>query len=61
VQGRWDGEEKRASLWGMDRAATAQAVRAFVEEGHCDALLRSAWKLADGVPLPSAKLPPQRG
>jgi hypothetical protein len=61
VQGRWDGEEKRASLWGMDRAATAQAVRAFVEEGHCDALLRSAWKLADDAPLPSAKLPPQRG
>ena len=59
VQGRWDGEEKRASLWGMDRAATAQAVRAFIEEGHCDAFLRSAWKLGDGVPLPSAESPPK--
>lgn len=60
VQGRWDGEEKRASLWGMDHAATAQAVLAFVEEGHCDAFLRSAWKLADDVPLPPAKQPHQR-
>lgn len=60
VQGRWDGEEKRASLWGMDRAATAQAVRAFLEEGHCDRFLRRAWKLGDGAPFPAAEHPPQR-
>lgn len=59
VQGRWDGEEKRASLWGMDRSATAEAVRAFLEEGHCDAFLRRAWKLRDGVPLPATE-PPHR-
>ena len=46
VQGKWDGEEKRASLWGMDRAATAQAVEVFLAEGHCDAFLRAAWKTA---------------
>ena len=60
VQGRWDGEEKRASLWGMDRAATAQAVRAFLEEGHCDRFLRRAWKLGEGAPFPAAEHPQQR-
>ncbi len=44
IQGRWDGEEKRASLWGMDRVATAEAVRAFVEEGFCEDFLRQAWR-----------------
>jgi hypothetical protein len=60
VQGRWDGEEKRASLWGMDRAATAQAVRAFLEEGHCDAFLRRAWRLGESAPLPLSEHPPAR-
>lgn len=50
VQGKWDGEEKRASLWGMDRSATAQAVGVFLEEGHCDAFLRAAWKTVPRVP-----------
>jgi len=59
VQGEWDGEEKRASLWGMDRTATAEAVRLFLEEGHCDAFLRSAWRLpADAAfPSPDARRP----
>jgi hypothetical protein len=60
VQGRWDGEEKRASLWGMDRAATAQAVEAFLDDGHCDAFLRSAWRLGEGAPLPASEHPPAR-
>jgi len=55
IQGRWDGEEKRASLWGMDRAATAQAVQAFVEEGYCDAFLRRAWRLGPDAPLSAAE------
>jgi hypothetical protein len=59
VQGEWDGEEKRASLWGMDRTATAEAVRLFLEEGHCDAFLRRAWRLpADAAaPAPDARRP----
>ncbi len=61
VQGRWDGEEKRASLWGMDRTATAQAVQAFLEEGHCDRFLRRAWRLGDGTPLPATERPERRG
>ena len=49
VQGKWDGEEKRASLWGMDRAATAEAVEVFLKEGHCDAFLQAAWKIPTGA------------
>ncbi|MGA2384465.1 MAG: hypothetical protein ABSG61_13645 [Gemmatimonadales bacterium] len=52
VQGKWDGEEKRASLWGMDRTATAQAVEVFLKEGHCDAFLNAAWKLVEAGGLP---------
>ena len=44
VQGAWDGEAKRVLLWGMDRVATAQAVKAFVEEGHCASFLNTVWK-----------------
>ena len=49
VQGKWDGEEKRASLWGMDRAATAQAVEAFIGEGFCESFVRAAWKSLSGA------------
>jgi len=49
VQGAWDGEERRASLWGMDRAATAEAVEVFLTEGYCDGFLRAAWKMKPGV------------
>jgi hypothetical protein len=44
VQGSWEGETKRASLWGVDRAATADAVDAFIGEGMCEALLKTIWK-----------------
>ena len=44
VQGSWDGETKRVSLWGVDRVATAQAVEAFLEDGLCADFLNRAWK-----------------
>jgi len=44
VQGSWEGETKRASLWGVDRAATADAVDTFIGEGMCAALLATIWK-----------------
>ena len=46
VQGSWDGESRRALLWGMDRTATAQAAHIFLAEGHCADFLNHAWKLA---------------
>jgi hypothetical protein len=52
VQGSWDGEQKRASLWGVDRGATAQAVEIFVRDGHCDSFLKAAWKTAGREHLP---------
>ena len=50
VQGKWDGEEKRVSLWGMDRYSTAEAVEVFIKEGHCEAFLRAAWRTPPRVP-----------
>lgn len=44
IQGAWDGESKRASLWGADRAATAEAVQQFVGEGLCAKFLERVWK-----------------
>lgn len=50
VQGSWKGEEKRASLWGLDRQATAEAVGIFLREGYCADFLNHAWRLKAGVP-----------
>ena len=44
LQGEWEGETKRACLWGADRVATAEAVERFVEDGLCGQFLASAWK-----------------
>ena len=44
VQGSWDGERKRASLWGTDRDATREAVDTFVQGGLCGAFLARIWK-----------------
>jgi hypothetical protein len=45
VQGAWDADRKRASLWGLDRVATAMAVESFVRAGHCADFLNHAWRL----------------
>ena len=44
VQGNWDGETKRACLWGADRVATAEAVERFIADGLCGQFLASTWK-----------------
>ena len=49
VQGAWDGEQKRASLWGLDRVSTAQAIEIFVREGYCADFLNHAWRLPTGL------------
>lgn len=49
VQGSWDSEMKRVSLWGLDRVATAQAVESFVREGLAD-FLTAAWRLDNPGP-----------
>jgi hypothetical protein len=35
---------KRAALWGMDQAATREAVDRFVKDGFLDRFLDAAWK-----------------
>jgi len=44
IQGAWDGESKRASLWGTDRDATAEAVERFMGDGLCAQFLEQVWK-----------------
>jgi hypothetical protein len=49
IQGDFNGERKRASLWGMDTGATAAAVESFVIRGYLDDLLQRIWKFRTGV------------
>ena len=49
VQADFDGELKRASLWGVDAASTAQAVEMFVRQGMLDDLLQRSWKFRAGT------------
>ena len=55
VQGSWDGDRKRVSLWGADRVSTAQAVETFVREGYCADFLNRAWRMK-AVARPGADL-----
>ena len=38
------GPGKRAALWGMDQAATREAVERFVKDGFLDRFLDTVWK-----------------
>ena len=49
VQADLDGELKRAALWGVNAAATAAAVEAFVSEGVLDDLLARIWRFRVGT------------
>ncbi|HEY2806892.1 MAG TPA: hypothetical protein VGI92_13625 [Gemmatimonadales bacterium] len=49
VQGSWSGEQKRVSLWGLDRSTTAEAVNIFRREGHCADFLNHAWGMHAGA------------
>ena len=49
VQADLEGELKRAALWGVDAAATAEAVRVFVKQGMLDDLLARIWRFRVGT------------
>ncbi|HEU5039203.1 MAG TPA: hypothetical protein VFT84_00180 [Gemmatimonadales bacterium] len=49
VQADLEGELKRAALWGVNAAATAAAVEAFVSEGMLDDLLGKIWRFRVGT------------
>ncbi|HEX5388018.1 MAG TPA: hypothetical protein VFW66_15045 [Gemmatimonadales bacterium] len=44
VQADFEGEVKRASLWGVDASSTLAAVEAFVQRGVLDDLLQKIWR-----------------
>jgi hypothetical protein len=49
VQADFEGDPKRAVLWGMDAEATMVAVQAFVTQGFLDDLLRRIWRFRTEV------------
>jgi hypothetical protein len=49
VQADFEGELKRAALWGVDAAHTAEAVEAFTTQGFLDDLLGRIWRFRVGT------------
>ena len=49
VQADLEGELKRAALWGVNAAATDEAVRVFVQRGMLDELLGKIWRFRVGT------------
>jgi len=49
IQADFEGDMKRAALWGANAAATAAAVEAFVTRGILDDLLGRIWRFRAGV------------
>lgn len=49
VQIDYDGDPKRALLWGADAESTMTAVHVFVTQGFLDDLLRRIWRFRTGV------------
>jgi hypothetical protein len=49
VQADFEGELKRAALWGKNAAFTAAAVEVFMTQGHLEDLLGRIWRFRVGV------------
>jgi len=49
VQADFEGDLKRAALWGVNAAATAAAVEAFRTQGFLDNLLGRIWRFRVGT------------
>jgi hypothetical protein len=49
VQAEFEGELKRASLWGVDASCTSAAVDVFMAQGYLDDLLNRIWRFRTGV------------
>jgi hypothetical protein len=49
VQADFEGELKRAALWGVNAACTADAVEAFSARGFLDDLLGKIWRFRVGM------------
>jgi hypothetical protein len=49
IQLDFDGELKRAALWGANAAGTAAAVDTFLSGGYLDDLLGRIWRFRAGI------------
>jgi hypothetical protein len=49
IQADFEGDLKRAALWGANAAATASAVDVFATQGMLDDLLGRIWRFRSGV------------
>ena len=49
VQADFEGELKRATLWGVNAAATAAAVEVFSTQGYLEDLLSRIWRFRVGT------------
>jgi hypothetical protein len=49
IQADFDGELKRAALWGVDARATQVAAELFLQRGMLDDLLRKIWLFRTGL------------
>ena len=49
IQADFEGDPKRAALWGSNAAATARAVEVFATQGMLDDLLRRIWRFRTSV------------
>ena len=49
VQADFEGEPKRAAVWGADAACTAAAVEVFRDQGFLAELLERIWRFRLGV------------
>jgi hypothetical protein len=49
VQVDFEGELKRAALWGANAASTAEAVQVFTTQGQLDDLLNRVWRFRVGT------------
>ncbi len=45
----FDGELKRAALWGANAGGTSAAVDVFIAGGHLDDLLGRIWRFRAGI------------
>ena len=49
VQADFEGDQKRAAVWGVNAASTAVAVEVFTTQGFLDDLLERIWRFRVGV------------
>ncbi|MBA3319266.1 MAG: hypothetical protein H0T50_14405 [Gemmatimonadales bacterium] len=49
IQADFEGDVKRAALWGANASATAAAVEVFATQGMLDDLLGRIWRFRSGV------------